>query len=688
MAKIIYKQQHVGDNGRKYSAARNANYVKYIGEREHVLTNSHETNLVKYIGEREHAIKHIDKRVVEEGEKLTVCDVESDDKIEYDIGREKLAEEMAEKQNGLFGYINGHFSDTYNTAQMQKYVRKITTPHRNVFHSVFSFTPESADEAGLRTLKDWQNWTKYHISDIANCMNMKIEDIEYLAAVHLKKGQPHVHIMWWDKNQQVLINKVDPLVCDKIRISVTQKTYRKLFSEIYEGENQKRSALRNAIGDFTRENVISPTGEYAMNIMARMQKIAAMLPERGQLRYAYIKSKTNPIVGEEIDKLTHYIIDNNPDFRKMYDGILEQRSLYNLLLHSESSDYGAYRIKTYAKQADDIIERGVGNEILRIIKAEKMAGRMTIGSVQEDSEQSYEYFEPPPYEELEPPPYEELEPPPIDDFIPPFDDIMPSAENSTPQKKYKIFWSEDFKAARQLSKDGKFDEALKLYQQEADAKNVLAAYEIGDLYRRKLLDGNPDDYFKDALNGFLELEPKTKLKGYVQYRIGRMYYDGYGTEKDFVAAFEWLKKAAENGNHYAELAVGKMLLRGEGTKEDLSAAIEYLKSAAVTIPYASAMLGQIFLFDKDARDIKLAQKYLTTAADAGNKYAQSLLDSQNAMCVSSLITSVSRLLADYVESSSSQLNECAAAFGHGDLSREQIKELLLRMQDKENTAQM
>ena len=52
MPKIIYKQQHVGSNGRKFSPSRNAHYVKYIGEREHVLKFSHESNLVKYIAVR------------------------------------------------------------------------------------------------------------------------------------------------------------------------------------------------------------------------------------------------------------------------------------------------------------------------------------------------------------------------------------------------------------------------------------------------------------------------------------------------------------------------------------------------------------------------------------------------------------------------------------------------------------
>lgn len=173
MPKIIYKQQHVGSNGRKFSPSRNAHYVKYIGEREHVFKSSHESNLVKYMGEREHAAKQSD--------------------------------------NGLFGYINGSFSDNYSTSEMQNYVRKISTSHRNVFHSIFSFTPESAEEAGLRTLIDWEEWVKFHISDISRNMKMKQENIEYLAAVHLKEGQPHVHIIWWDKAQEILINKVDPV---------------------------------------------------------------------------------------------------------------------------------------------------------------------------------------------------------------------------------------------------------------------------------------------------------------------------------------------------------------------------------------------------------------------------------------------------------------------------------------------
>lgn len=639
MPKIIYKQQHVGDNGRKFSASRNSHYVKYIGEREHVLKTSHETNLVKYIGEREHAARLIDKKVKKaENDNLITYDVQSknQEKSKYDEDIDSASEEMfTEPENGLFGVINGKFSDSYSTVEMQKYVRKISTSHRNVFHSVFSFTPDSAEEAGLRTLGDWESWVKYHISDIANGMNMKIENIEYLAAVHLKEGQPHVHIMWWDKSQQVLINKVDPLVCDKIRIDVMRSTYRSLFTEIYNKEEIMRRSLRKQIGEYTLQHVINGADDnYAANIAAGIYRVYRVLPPKGQFKYKFMKLEK--AAKQELDNLTHYIIDNNSEFKAQYDEICELRLMYNQLLHSEESRYGNLKITKFMDQVNDKIENAVGNEILRIIKAEKNAGH---------------------FDEKRYPDFSDYEPTEDNhgNWHTDYDDIQ-VPHDEAPTRSY-IRWSAKFKEARKAAANGDIPKALDLYYQEAAKGNILAKYEIADLRRRKLCEGSETDIFREALNGFLEIEPTTKLKPYVQYRIGRMYYDGYGTERDLKEAFDWLKKSADGGNHLSEYMIGKMCL-----------------------------------FDKDHRDLGTAKKYLTAAADSGNQYAQQLLDNQTAWTqtqVVKLIGSIGRLLSQNLESSRAALQECSAAvFGRGDLSKEQIRELLLKIQDKENTAEM
>lgn len=636
MPKIIYKQQHVGDNGRKFSASRNSHYVKYIGEREHVLKTSHETNLVKYMGEREHAAKFDN----------------ADHTIDYDITGKHAADNMAEYNNGLFGYINGKFSDKYSTSEMQKYVRKISTPHRNVFHSVFSFTPESAVEAGLNTLDDWENWVKYHISDIANCMNMKIENIEYLAAVHLKEGQPHVHIMWWDIQQQVLINKVDPLICDKIRIDAIRSTYHDQFVALHNNEDKLIRKLRSDIADYAASSLAEiPSDVYSRKIIAGIEHIHDIIPKKGRTAYKYMPAE----VKKEIDILSHFIIDNNPDFRSTYEEICELRRLYNEMLHSDETNYGKLQLATFMGKINDEIESSIGNAILKLIMKEQKAGHWNTSadnSFQAHNDTELPHDEAPPFFNDKPDSDQSIDRNPKPD---PNNDL-PHGEAPVSRNLYISSFA--IREARNAVKDKDYDRALELFSKEADKGNILAKYEIADLCRRSLCQGNAFEIYREALNGFLEIEPRTRQKAYVHYRIGRMFYDGYGTDIDYKEAFKWLKKAADEGNHLSEFIVGKMLCNGTGTERDTEAGTEYL----------------------------------TRAANSGNEYAQNYLDSRTSWeqgCVVKLVGSVGRLLSENLENSRAAMAECSAAvFGHGDLSKEQIRELILKKQDKENTAEM
>ena len=656
MPKIIYKQQHVGDNGRKFSASRNSHYVKYIGEREHVLKTSHETNLVKYMGEREHAAKLIDKKVKNaETDELITYDVQSKnkEKAKYDEDIDRASEEMfTEPENGLFGVINGKFSDNYSTVEMQKYVRIISTPHRNVFHSIFSFTPESAAEAGLNTLDDWENWVKYHISDIANGMNMKIENIEYLAAVHLKEGQPHVHIMWWDIQQQVLINKVDPLICDKIRIDAIRSTYHDQFIALHNNEDKLIRKLRSDIADYTASSLAEiPSDVYSRKIIAGIEHIHDIIPKKGRTAYKYMPAE----VKEEIDILSHFIIDNNPDFRSTYEEICELRRLYNEMLHSDETNYGKLQLATFMGKINDEIESSIGNAILKLIMKEQKAGHWNTSadnSFQAHNDTELPHDEAPPFFNDKPDSDQSIDRNPKPD---PNNDL-PHGEAPVSRKLYISSFA--IREARNAVKDKDYDRSLELFSKEAEKGNILAKYEIADLCRRNLCQGNAFEIYREALNGFLEIEPRTRQKAYVHYRIGRMFYDGYGTDIDNEEAFKWLKKAADEGNHLSEFVVGKMLCNGTGTERDTEAGTEYL----------------------------------TRAANSGNEYAQNYLDSRTSWeqaCVVKLVGSVGRLLSENLENSRAAMAECSAAvFGYGDLSKEQIRELILKKQDKENTAEM
>ncbi len=715
--KIIYIQRHVGDDGRRYSSSRNAHYALYIGEREHVLkkstnehnnedyaaTHEHIVNLVKYMGEREHvAKKAIDKRVRVNKDKLITYDEESSEKSEKEDERTYNENVIDERDNGLFGYIGGKFSDEYNVRDVQRYVRMMSDDH-NVFHSIFSFTPESAEEAGLEKLEDWENWVKYHISEIAQGMNMKTEDIEYVAAVHLKEGQPHVHIEWWNKEQQIFINTVNPLVCDAIRVAAIKSTYRDQFNEIHNTEDAFVRELRDNIAAQTGDIIAgSVSNDYSDTIGKALNHIIDILPKKGQLKYKYM----NRDVKEEIDKLTHYIIDNNPQLAQLYDSALEQRKLYNEMLHGtgeNASDWSKYKLAKFTGKLNDDIESYIGNAILRIIKRELKAGRQklidSLDSIAIDDIQSERWMK-----------YSERE------SFEPF-----------------VQWTKRFKDARNAAKEARYSEALKLYEQEAETGSSLAEYEIADLYRKKLVDGEDRsaELYRKALVGFLEAEKRAKtIKPYLQYRIGRMYYDGYGVKQDYAEALKWLERAAAGGNNLAVNTVAEMYRKGEGIASDPKRAAKILEQnsdksawsafmlakmllkgdevpkntdkAISLLNKAKAMdgklsaidytLGATYMFDSDVRDSKLAMKYLTSSAQSGNRHAQNLIDNAEKWQqrnVASMCKDVMNILASFDQDGNAALSEAAAAiFGRGDLSREQLHELLLKKQDKENTAEM
>jgi len=716
--KIIYKQRHVGDDGRRYSSSRNAHYALYIGEREHVLkkstneqnnndyaaTHEHIANLVKYMGEREHVAKKlIDKRVRTDKDKLITYDKESSDKSVTEDERTYNEDVIDERDNGLFGYIGGKFSDEYNIRDVQHYVRMMSDNH-NVFHSIFSFTPESAEEAGLENLEDWENWVKYHISEIAHGMNMKTEDIEYVAAVHLKKGQPHVHIEWWNKEQQIFINMVNPLVCDAIRVAAIQSTYRDRFNDIHNTEDAFVRDLRDNIAAQTGDIIAGAVpSDYSETIGKALNHLIDILPKKGQLKYRYMKRD----VKEEIDKLTHYIIDNNPQLAQLYDSALEQRRLYNEMLHGtgkDASNWSKYKLAKFTGKLNDDIESYIGNALLRIIKCELKEGRQklidSLDSIAIDDIQSERWMK-----------YSERE------SFEPF-----------------VQWTKRFKDARNAAKEERYSEALKLYEQEAETGSALAEYEIADLYRKGLVDGEDQSagHYRKALVGFLEAEKSAKtIKPYLQYRIGRMYYDGYGVKQNYTEALKWLEQAAAGGNNLAVNTVAEMHRKGEGTAADPKRAAEIyernsdknafsalmlakmlikgdevpknIDKAISLLDKAKAMdgklsadidytLGAMYMFDSDVRDSKLAIKYLTSSAQAGNRYAQNLIDNAavwQQRNIASMCKDVMNILASFDQDSSAALSETAAmVFGRGDLSREQLHELLLKKQDKENTAEM
>lgn len=153
---------------------------------------------------------------------------------------------------------------------------------------------------------------------------------------------------------------------------------------------------------------------------------------------------------------------------------------------------------------------------------------------------------------------------------------------------------------------------------------MIALYDLGKLYSMEKSGLKNDEksfkFYKKALQGLIQIEPKAKkIKSYLQYQIGMMYFNGLGTSIDNTKTVEYFEKSADKNM------------------------------------WASYQLGKLYLFGTDdiQKNKEKAMQYLNLSAEQGNEYAQNILNNQEkfenemlASTIFSLFVNLSKCIED------------------------------------------
>ncbi len=119
----------------------------------------------------------------------------------------------------------------------------------------------------------------------------------------------------------------------------------------------------------------------------------------------------------------------------------------------------------------------------------------------------------------------------------------------------------------------------------------------------------------------------TKATPRPQAYLGGMYYHGTGVSLDYREAANWWRKAAEQGNAFAQRNVGQMFSRGKGVPQDYAEAVKwYRKAAEQGDARAQNELGAMFYHGKGVpKDYDEAEKWFQKAAALGDDNAKKWL---------------------------------------------------------------
>jgi TPR repeat protein len=156
-----------------------------------------------------------------------------------------------------------------------------------------------------------------------------------------------------------------------------------------------------------------------------------------------------------------------------------------------------------------------------------------------------------------------------------------------------------------------------IYESKIHPKLSDVIYELGVIYLKSA-------HSITKLRGVQLLEISTKTQNINAYaRLGYMYVNGTGVEKNLHKGCILTKLSAAQGNQYAQYELGRMYFIGEGVTQDLSEARRLFKlSAAQENKYAQYNLGEMYYCGDGVEiDLQEAIRLWRLSAAQGNKEA-------------------------------------------------------------------
>ena len=613
MSQLIVTSRYLKSGNQKNKTKRR-NYTKYIATRETVEIRSQ-----KFVDRNANATKN-QKQLIndlindfpESKRYLEYEDYEREPTIE-NAGElistivERNADVVGNRQN-FVGYMamrpgvekrgpHGLFNEKDEPIILNQAANEIAEHKGNVWSHVVSLRREDAVRLGFDNSDAWRELVKRHISDIAKAQNIPLCNLKWYAAYHDTTHHPHIHLLVYSTNpKQGFLTKAG---IDKIRSAFANDIFHDDLQSIYQEQTVSRDELK-AVSKNEFESIVNriasndhtdpQLGELIRKLYIQLQNV------KGKKVYGYLPKEIKETVNKIFSELA-----KDENIRQLYD---KWCSLERL------------KCKTYTQKekelpslTDNKVFQPVRNMIIRTVLNMKP---FDVNTEIEGSEPNDEYIDNTPQ-----------------NVLPLFDEAEPLEEKETDESaaaiKYYIKWNDQYKKACKLiyGKDAKlndFKKAEQILLSESQRGNVLAVYDLGKLYSTDKLGERNEEMsiakYTQALQGFLQIEPNSKkIKPYIQYRIGKMFCYGLGTEQDYEKAFEWFERSAKQKNKFAQFSLANLYYYGNGVEKDLSQAfLWYQRSSSQGQPYAAYYIAQMYRYGEYVtKDNDTAQRYYQQA---------------------------------------------------------------------------
>lgn len=491
---------------------------------------------------------------------------------------------------------HGLFSDGDEPLVLSQVADEVAKHIGNIWTPIISLRREDAARLGHDNADAWIALLRKQRNVFAEHMKIEPANLRWYAAFHNEGHHPHCHMVIYSVNPRE--GYVSKTAIEKMRSSLARDIFQQDLIQMYSEQTtqrntlaeQSRSALQRILEQMKSGTCNNTVIENLLSQLAEKLRHTS-----GKKQYGYLKAPLKELVNQIVDELAK-------DTR-VTEAYHKWQVLRNEILH------------TYKDHLPDPLPLSQQKE-LKQIKNIVISEAMNIGTqhftIEED--ETKVVFEEERIPEVEkasfPLPDEKQisflnEPEDEDDEPPASGSVRTDLNDSSEDNKGEshIAWSDRYKEARAFlygtdDMEPDFEQALRLFTEEADNGNALAMHDLGRMYADGL--GMEIDreisfaWYNKALSAFFDVEGEKENR-YVEYRIGKMYASGLGTEQDYEEAAAWFEAAVSKKHKYAQYSLAGMYYRGQGVEQSFETAFElYGRSANQRVPYASYELAKMY----------------------------------------------------------------------------------------------
>jgi len=291
--------------------------------------------------------------------------------------------------HGLFGKVKDfqNIQTEEDIEPIKEYVTELARNKIPVFRGVISLKEIDATRLGGYEQETWKSLLEDRLPSIAEKLNVKYENLEYIGAVHIEDGHPHFQFMIWSEEKRNYY--IDYKIKNQLRKEFTNHLFREDLLPIYQekdlakknitSENYILEELKKVItDDKLRNELIKYEKDFnqtrkirALLKNADIKNVVDLLIDlkkdleqtTGSIKYQYLMKY--PDIIEKVDNLSRVIIDSSVQCQVEIEKYIKAKQRLVEFQYSDKVKLEKAKEKVRQEAEKEIIKL-IGNKILDI----------------------------------------------------------------------------------------------------------------------------------------------------------------------------------------------------------------------------------------------------------------------------------------------------------------------------------